>query len=157
MAEMAGKITIGKVAEATGLSLKAIRYYENKSLLAPRPRTEGGYRQYEEADVKRLLFIRRAKELGVSLRQISALLDCWPESTCATSRPALKKVMQKRIEELNAQIELLSNLRSQLKSELTEIDRRPFSDHSEGYCNCLGDMSPLVQIREAGRKVRNRQ
>ena len=56
---MAGKITIGKVAKMTGLSLKANRYYEDKGLLPPRPRTNGGYRQYEEADVNRLLYIRR--------------------------------------------------------------------------------------------------
>ena len=90
---MAGNVTIGMAAKRTGLSPRAIRYYEDKGLLPPRPRTVGGYRQYGEADVKSLLFIRRAKDLGISLRQISALLDCWPESTCAMSRPLLKKTL----------------------------------------------------------------
>ncbi|MEE9256611.1 MAG: MerR family transcriptional regulator [bacterium] len=75
---MDASIPIGKAAEATGLSPKAIRYYEKKGLLPARPRTEGGYRLFEESDIKRLLFIRRAKELGVPLRQIAGILDLWP-------------------------------------------------------------------------------
>lgn len=122
---MGARLAIGKVAESTGLSPKAIRYYEAKGLLAPRPRTEGGYRQYEEADVRRLLFIRRAKELGISLRQISAFLACWPDGDCATTRPALRRILQERIETLGAQIALFRELRSQLERELSELDRRP--------------------------------
>jgi len=148
------KLSIGKVAKAAGLSPKAVRYYEERGLLAPRPRTEGGFREYEEADVKRLLFIRRAKELGISLRQISDLLSCWPDTSCAMTRPALKKVMRERLGELDAQIELLSNLRSQLKSELADIDRRPLSDHSQGFCSCLGDVSQMISIQEIGKRKR---
>ncbi len=147
---MGGKITIGKVAKTTGLSLKAIRYYENKGLLMLRPRSEGGFRQYEEGDIKRLLFIRRAKELGISLRQISQLLDCWPDNTCSMTRPALKKAMRDRLEELKAQIGLLNDLQNQLELELSELDKRPFSDHSQGFCNCLGDISGLISIEEIG-------
>lgn len=147
---MAGKITIGKVAKMTGLSLKANRYYEDKGLLPPRPRTNGGYRQYEEADVNRLLFIRRAKELGISLRQITDLLKCWPENTCSMTRPALKKAMRDRLEELKAQMGLLSDLQNQLELKLSELDKRPFSDHSQGFCNCLGDISGLISIEETG-------
>ena len=147
---MGGKITIGKVAKTTGLSLKAIRYYEDKGLLAPRPRTDGGYRQYEDADVNRLLFIRRAKELGISLRQITDLLNCWPDNTCSMTRPILKKAMRDRLEELKAQIGLLSDLQNQLELELSELDKRPFSDHSQGFCYCLGDISGLISIEEIG-------
>lgn len=151
---MAGKLTIGMVVKSTGFTPRAIRYYEKTGLLTPRPRTEGGYRQYEEADVKRLLFIRRAKELGISVRQISSLLNCWPEDTCAMTRPALKKVIRGRIGELEAQIELFSALRSQLESELADIDRRPLSDHSQGYCSCLGDVSQVISIQEIGKRRR---
>ncbi|MEE9256267.1 MAG: MerR family transcriptional regulator [bacterium] len=143
-------MTIGKAAKSTGLSRKAIRYYEDKGLLAPRSRTEGGYRQYEEADVNRLLFIRRAKELGISLRQIADLLNCWPDNTCSMTRPALKKAMRDRMDELKSQIELLSGLRNQLELELSELDKRPFSDHSQGFCNCLGGISGLISIEEIG-------
>ena len=151
---MANKNTIGKVVKATGLSPKAIRYYEEKGLLPPRPRTEGGYRQYEEGDIKRLLFIRRMKEMGISMRQISNLLNCWPADTCATARPVLKRLIRERIAELEAQVTLLSALRSQLTRELVEIDRRPCSDHSEGYCGCLGDISQVISIQEVGKRRR---
>ena len=151
---MANKNTIGKVVKATGLSPKAIRYYEEKGLLPPRPRTEGGYRQYEEGDIKRLLFIRRMKEMGISMRQISNLLNCWPVDTCATARPVLKRLIRERIAELEAQVTLLSALRSQLTRELVEIDRRPCSDHSEGFCGCLGNVSQVISIQEVGKRRR---
>ncbi len=147
---MAGNVTIGMAAKRTGLSPRAIRYYEDKGLLPPRPRTVGGYRQYGEADVKRLLFIRRAKDLGISLRQISALLDCWPESTCAMSRPLLKKTLAERVGELPPQLALLGELRGQLKRELSELEIRPYSDHSRGYCECLGEAARVIPVQDTG-------
>lgn len=138
--------TIGKVAQKTGLSPKTIRYYEEISLLPLRPRTESGYRLYEEADVKRLLFIRRAKELGISLRRISAILAPGGGNSCAMTRPALKTALTEQVQELNAQIALLDDLRGQLNRELSELGRRPYSNHNEGYCNCLGEISKLISI-----------
>jgi DNA-binding transcriptional MerR regulator len=145
------KMTIGKVTKATGLSPKAIRYYEEMGLLSPRPRTEGGYRQYEDGDIKRLLFIRRAKELGIPIRRISELLNCRPAGTCAETRPALKNAIREQMEELDARIRFLSELRSRLENELAEIDRRPLSDHGQGACDCLGGTSRLLSV-QAGRQ-----
>ncbi|MBI2881647.1 MAG: MerR family transcriptional regulator [Candidatus Tectomicrobia bacterium] len=147
---MPEKMTIGQVAKATGLSPKTIRYYEGRGLLAPRLRTEGGYRQYEEADVKRLLFIRRAKELGMSLGKISDLLRLWPQGTCATSRGALKEALRDQMDEIDSQLEFLRGLRDQLEGELSELDKRPLSDHGQGYCECLGELPTLIPIEVLG-------
>ena len=145
---------IGKVAKATGLTPKAIRYYEGKGLLPRRPRSENGYRKYEATDIQRLLFIRRAKELGISLRQIAGIISLWPGDSCAMTRPALTKVLKERIGELNAQIELFAGLRERLEEELDQLGRRPYSDHANGACACLGDLSQLIPIGETGE---NRQ
>ncbi|BDH55288.1 MerR family transcriptional regulator [Tsukamurella sp. PLM1] len=67
-------LQIGQVAEATGLSLKTIRHYDEVGLVEPSERSPGGFRLYTSADVERLLVIRRMKPLGFSLEQMRDLL-----------------------------------------------------------------------------------
>ncbi len=78
-------LTIGKVAEQTGLGIETIRFYERKGLIATPPRPSTGYRHYPEEIVERLHFIKRAKKLGFSLKEIGELiaLRIDPGSTCA--------------------------------------------------------------------------
>ena len=137
---------IGMVSKATGLTPKAIRYYEGRGLLPKRPRSANGYRQYGEADIQRLIFIRRAKELGISLRRIADIVSLWPGESCAMTRPVLTNVLKERIGELSAQIELFANLRRSLEEELDQLGRRPYSDHDNSVCTCLGDLPRLIPI-----------
>lgn len=65
---------IGELAERTGLSLRTIRHYDDVGLL-PASRSEGGFRIYTEADLERLMVIRRMKPLGFSLEEMGRLLD----------------------------------------------------------------------------------
>jgi len=71
---MPKKMKIGELAERTGFSTKAIRYYELLGLLAEPERTESGYRLYGPEDVERLEFIEKAKRLGFSLDDIRDVL-----------------------------------------------------------------------------------
>ncbi len=66
---------IGEVAEATGMSLRTLRHYDEVGLLKPSGRTEGGFRLYSDADMERLLLIRRMKPLGFTLEEMSSLLE----------------------------------------------------------------------------------
>ena len=66
---------IGELAERTALSLRTIRHYDEIGLLVPSGRSVGGFRQYTQGDLERLLLIRRMKPLGFSLEQMSDLLD----------------------------------------------------------------------------------
>jgi MerR HTH family regulatory protein len=61
---------IGPVAKKIGLSVDAIRFYERNALLPHAPRSEGGFRQYEEGDIVTLSFIRRAQGLGFTLGEV---------------------------------------------------------------------------------------
>lgn len=65
---------IGAVAERTGLSLRTLRHYDDVGLLRPSARTDGGFRLYTDADVERLLLIRRMKPLGFTLEEMADLL-----------------------------------------------------------------------------------
>ncbi len=66
---------IGEVAARTELSLRTIRHYEETGLVVPSARSQGGFRLYTEADVARLMVIRRMKPLGFTLDQMRDLLD----------------------------------------------------------------------------------
>ncbi|VAW16400.1 Heavy metal resistance transcriptional regulator HmrR [hydrothermal vent metagenome] len=66
---------IGEVSRRTGVNIETIRYYERIEIL-PRPgRTEGGNRQYDHEQLKRLFFVKRCRDLGFSLDEIRALLE----------------------------------------------------------------------------------
>ena len=71
--------TIGQAAEASGISRKMIRYYEETGLLPAARRSDSGYRFYDDAAIKRLQFIRRARDLGFSLERINQLLGFWQD------------------------------------------------------------------------------
>ncbi len=71
---MGGRLKIGELAKRSGATTKTIRYYELLGLLHEPERTESGYRLYDEQDVERLTFIRKAKGLGFSLTEIGETL-----------------------------------------------------------------------------------
>ncbi|MGH8622765.1 MAG: heavy metal-responsive transcriptional regulator [Burkholderiales bacterium] len=81
-------LTIGKVAHSAGLAIDTVRYYEREGLLEKPARTASGYRHYRPDVVARLRFIRQAKELGFSLREIKELLSLRVEAgrSCADVR-----------------------------------------------------------------------
>jgi DNA-binding transcriptional MerR regulator len=66
--------SIGQLAQESGVSLQAVRYYERQGLLAPMARTEAGYRIFQSKTARRIRFIKRAQELGFSLAEIKELL-----------------------------------------------------------------------------------
>ncbi len=68
-------MTIGEVARSVGIGVETIRFYERKGLIDEPQRRASGYRQYEPDAVRRLRFIRRAKELGFSLSEVRGLLE----------------------------------------------------------------------------------
>jgi DNA-binding transcriptional MerR regulator len=65
---------IGELAERTGLSLRTIRFYEEVGVLAPAPRTKGGFRSFTDNDLERLLLVRKMKPLGFSVEEMRTLV-----------------------------------------------------------------------------------
>ncbi|WP_085902278.1 Cu(I)-responsive transcriptional regulator [Kiloniella majae] len=116
---------IGQVAEVSGLPAKTIRYYESIGLIEPAGRTSSGYRAYQERDIETLKFIQRARSLGFSINEVSALLTLWNDRNRASSQvKALAKQhvadMDRKIAELQSMKDTLSNL-----IEKCQGDHRP--------------------------------
>lgn len=78
-------MNIGQAANASGVSAKMIRYYEQIGLIRPPSRTDSNYRVYDSNDVHVLRFIRRARTLGFSMEETSALLALWQDKARASA------------------------------------------------------------------------
>lgn len=114
---MAGhSFPIGEAARKTGVKVPTIRYYESIGLLPTPPRTEGNRRLYDEDDLRRLAFIRHARELGFEVEAIRTLLALQddPDQSCA----AADAVARARLVEVEQRIARLSALRAELKRML---------------------------------------
>ncbi|MBT9292181.1 Cu(I)-responsive transcriptional regulator [Prosthecodimorpha staleyi] len=106
-------MNIAAAAGAAGLTAKAVRYYESVGLLAA-PRRDNGYRDYGPAEIARLKFLARARNLGFSVDECRALLSLWSDS-CRSSAD-VRAMAQTRIREIEAKIAELESLKRSLGS-----------------------------------------
>jgi MerR family mercuric resistance operon transcriptional regulator len=111
-------LTIGQVAKRGDVNIETVRYYERQGLIPPPPRRESGYREYPERTVRRIRFIKRAQELGFSLKEIAELLSLrvGPETTCAEVR-MLANVKIREIEEKIGTLEKMKEVLAKLTAE----------------------------------------
>ncbi|MDT0309770.1 MerR family transcriptional regulator [Streptomyces sp. DSM 44917] len=106
---------IGEVAARTELSLRTIRHYEETGLVIPSARSQGGFRLYTEADVARLMVIRRMKPLGFTLEQMRDLLDLTDRLDAGTLDAGRREDLLERVREYQqAAAEQVEKLRVQL-------------------------------------------
>lgn len=103
---------IGELADATGVSTKAIRYYESIDLMKEPDRTPTGYRDYADAALERLRFIRQAQSTGLTLSEINAVLDL--KDSGARSCEHTQRLLTEHLTDLDSQIERLQTARQQL-------------------------------------------
>ena len=107
-------LVIGELAARTGTTPEAIRYYERVGVLSPPERRGAGrYRRYGPADVERLGFVRRARELGFSLVEVRDLLGLvdQPERSCAE----VDQLARAHLEAVNEKLAQLTALKSELE------------------------------------------
>lgn len=105
-------LTIGQVAKRGEVNIETVRYYERQGLIPSPPRRESGYRQYPEETVARVRFIKRAQELGFSLKEIAELLSLrvGPGTTCGD----VKRLADGKIMEIEGKIQTLERMRDAL-------------------------------------------
>lgn len=128
-----GYYNIGQAAAASGVSAKMIRHYEQIGLIPAADRTFSNYRIYSQADVHTLQFVRRARVLGFSMKQIQTLLGLWQQS-----RPSkeVKRLALDHVRELEVKIHDMQAMKRTLETlaEHCHGDHRP-------ECPILDDLS----------------
>lgn len=129
-------LSVGQLARTTGVPAKTIRYYEQVGGLSVSHRSATGYRQYAQRDVHRLLFMRRARALGLSLPSIKALTAELDSEQCLVMRPQLTHMVTEQLRTVREQIVEFQLLAQQLAQVLHRLLTAPASHHAEG-CQCL--------------------
>ncbi|HEX6965041.1 MAG TPA: MerR family transcriptional regulator [Gemmatimonadaceae bacterium] len=131
-------MTIGELARRAGVNVQTVRYYERRGLLAEPHRTPSGYRQYSDATLDRLRFIKRAQELGFTLSEIHELLVLRldPRTTAAQ----VKARAEAKIDDVERRIHDLQHI----KHALTHLAGRCHGGRGPvGECPLLEAMGPL--------------
>ncbi|MBN3924074.1 heavy metal-responsive transcriptional regulator [Nostoc sp. NMS4] len=128
-------LLIGQVTDLTGIPIRTIRYYESLGLINSLKRTEGGFRQFSFDVLTRLVFIKRAQNLGLSLEEIGNILQVYDQGQ--TPCGDIKEKLEDKVLQIDGQIEQLLTLRSEIKGLLSGW--KNISDH-HGKTIC-----PIIQ------------
>lgn len=112
MQQILWPVNIGSAADLSGISAKMVRHYESLGLLPRVARTDSGYRQYNEADVHTLRFIKRSRDLGFSMAEIAELVTLWQNRRRTSA--SVKRIAQKHVDELAARIEAMQAMQRTL-------------------------------------------
>ena len=136
-------MTIGDLANETGVKARTIRFYEDKGLL-PRPRrSQSGYRLYSERDIKLLRLIRSGRSLGLSIRDVRELLATSEHNSCGSFQGQAARLIVDKLEQVETSIKEMETLKADLTMAMKNL-----SDAAEGCetgvlectdCRCLGD------------------
>ena len=109
---------IGEVAKAAGLGVHAVRFYEREGLIEEPARRPSGYREYSPDTILSLRFIRRAKELGFSLKETSELLSLETDPEGAAAE--VKQLAEAKLEDIESRIRALQRMRRALRKVTEE-------------------------------------
>ena len=131
-------MTIGALGQATGVGAETIRYYERIGLLPEPARTAAGYRVYKPEHVRRLNFIRRGRELGLTLAAVRELLSLASDRLRPCTR--VDRLVREHIHDLDHKIEGLQQLRGALEK---------LADSCRGGSTRVADCGILEALQEA--------
>lgn len=120
---MAQKLTIGKVAAAAAVNVETIRFYQRRGLLTEPPKTQAGFRYYDETTIARVRFVKRAQALGFSLKEVVGLLALEQSNACGPTHDAAVRKLQLVEERIND----LKRIRSTLKNLVQQCEAGPGS------------------------------
>jgi MerR family copper efflux transcriptional regulator len=112
---------IGAVAKRVGVSIDTIRFYERNSLLPPPPRTQGGFRRYDENDLDTLAFIRCVQGLGFKLSEIRGLLSL--RSSRLQPCAPVRRQLQQKLTDVQRKLADIQKLEHELRLALRSCDK----------------------------------
>jgi len=132
-------VAIGEAARRAGVSARMLRHYESLGLLPQVARSESGYRQYSAADVHVLRFIRRSRDLGFSIEEITTLLGLWQDQERTSA--SVKQIAQAHIDGLSERIAAMQAMQRSLQTlvQCCHGDDRP-------DCPILDDLAAADEV-----------
>ncbi len=120
------EMTIGQLATRAGVNVETVRYYERRGLVVSPNRTAAGYRQFSDDAVSRILFIKRAQELGFSLNEIQELLELRIDRGEACGE--VEEKARDKMALVDEKIERLEKMKGALKRLVDACDHRAPTD-----------------------------
>ncbi|WP_028552542.1 MerR family transcriptional regulator [Paenibacillus sp. UNC451MF] len=109
---------ISELSKRTGVSLRSLRYYEERKLLNP-SRLENGYRDYAESDIEKVEFIQLYFSLGLTVKEIMDFFDClFQNGSKRQCLPNAIEIGERKLDEIKKQIELLRKAEAQLEESI---------------------------------------
>lgn len=129
---------ISELADRVGVPTSTVRYYERIGLLGSPARTASGYRDYDEDAATRLLFVHRARRLGLSCEHITELLPVWDGANCSEAHLRVTRLLDEKKSEVTTRI-------AELRAFATQLDEvRHLLDASVPPTICRSDLSCCV-------------
>ncbi|MBT1516743.1 MerR family transcriptional regulator [Bradyrhizobium sp. SRL28] len=129
---------IGEVAEATGVTIRTLRHYEDTGLLAASQRTCGGHRLYDCESVRRVSHIRALREVGCSILDIRKAIE---------RKTALSEFLKKQLKRAELQVERATLTRDRLREMVLNPETDVTIDQLPGRLDAISDQSTHVQTR----------
>jgi DNA-binding transcriptional MerR regulator len=118
-------VRISELAELAGVPASTVRYYERVGLMALPARTASGYRDYDADASARLLFITRARRMGLSCEQITSLIPAWAGTNCAAAHERVSRLVEEKKAEIVDRIAELEQFATQLDEVRATLDAEP--------------------------------
>lgn len=134
---MSNYLTIGKVSESLKVNPRTLRFYDQIGLVQPACRSENGYRLYSPQDVERLMFIIRAKKLGLTLDEIRSVLSLTEEGLCYSVKNQVGELLSRKISEIDNNIREMEQLKKQFAEFRTYLEKKENTQAITSTCNCL--------------------
>ena len=116
---------ISELADKVGVPVSTVRYYERIGLLAEPARTGSGYREYDNAAATRLLFVTRARKLGLACEQIVELLPIWDGTNCTSTHDEVARLIDHKKVEIADRIKELTTFAAQLDAVRMILETTP--------------------------------
>ena len=126
-------LKISELSQQTGLSAHTLRYYEKHGLINASTRSEAGYRYYNDSDVRRVEFVKTARNTGVSLEDISQLLSIRVDKQ-SHSCQEVTDITEKKLQEVNAKLAELQSMKNTLELLLQSCCGGP---ESANHCSIM--------------------
>ena len=133
---------ISELAASAGVPTSTVRYYERVGLLTLPARTSSGYRDYGEDAAARLLFITRARRMGLSCEQVTDLIPVWDGVNCGAAQERVGRLISEKQAEIAERIAELEEFAAQLDTVRDALEAEPVQQACRADLTCCVPVSP---------------